>query len=77
MLVNRYNHTGQVAVATPTDRPKSVCNRYEIEVFWWRFCVVTLLFYFSLGIGACHRIESDLFLFPLYPELYRKSAVSC
>ena len=30
--VNRFNHTNLVAVFTPTDRPKSVRNRYIIEV---------------------------------------------
>ena len=31
-LVNRFNHTSGMAVVTPTDRPKLVCNRCVIEV---------------------------------------------
>ena len=53
-----------MTAVTPTDRPKSVCNRCVIEVFWWRFYVVTMLFGFFCGcMGVCHRTESDLFLF--------------
>ena len=40
--VNQVNHTGWVAVVTPTDRPKSVCNRCVIELFCGVVCVVTL-----------------------------------
>ena len=45
--VNWFKHTGWVAIVTQTDRPK-LCN----QSFWWRFCVVTLLFGFSVGVGA-------------------------
>ena len=38
--VNRFNHTRLVAIVTPTDRPKSVHNRFN-QSFRWRFCVVT------------------------------------
>ena len=31
--VNRFNHTSLVAVFTPTDSPKSICNRCLSEVF--------------------------------------------
>ena len=31
--VNQVNNTRWVAVVTPTDRPKSVCNRCVIELF--------------------------------------------
>ena len=54
-----------MAIVTPTDRPvgpQSLCNRS----FWWRFCVVTLLFgFFCWCRGFCHRNESDLFLYLL------------
>ena len=31
--------------------------------YWWRFCVVTLLFgFFCRCRGFCHRTESDRFL---------------
>ena len=42
--VNQVNHTSWVAVVTPTDRPKSVRNRYVIELFCGVVCVVTLPF---------------------------------
>ena len=44
---------------------KSVHNRCY-RSFWWRFCVLTLLFgfFFSGCRGFCHRTELDLFLFP-------------
>ena len=42
--VNQVNHTSWVAVVTPTDRPKSVCNRCLIELFCAVVCVVTLPF---------------------------------
>ena len=31
--VNQVNHTSWLAVVTPTDRPKSVRNRFVIELF--------------------------------------------
>ena len=31
--VNLFNRSSWVAIVTPTDRPKSLCNRCEIEVF--------------------------------------------
>ena len=62
--VNQVNHTSWVAVATPTDRPKSVRNRCVIELFCAVDCVVTLPFWhFCWCKGSCHRTESDLFLF--------------
>ena len=58
------NHTSWVALVTPTDRPKSVCNRCLIELFCGVVCVVTLPFWhFCWCRGFCHRTESDLFLF--------------
>ena len=38
------NYTSWVAVVTPTDRPKSVRNRYVIELFGGVVYVVTLPF---------------------------------
>ena len=53
-----------MTAVTPTDRPKSVHNLCVIEVFWWRFYVVTMfLGYFCGCRGVCHRTESDLFIF--------------
>ena len=62
---NRFNHTSWVVVVTSADRPQSVRNRCIIEVFWWRYYVVTLLLLcFSVDVkGFCHRTESDIFLF--------------
>ena len=42
--VNKVNHTSWVAVVTPTDRPKSVRNRYVIELFCDVVCGVILPF---------------------------------
>ena len=50
--VNRFNHTSWVAVATPTDRPKSVCNRCVIEVFGGVFVLTFCFLEFSLGVRA-------------------------
>ena len=41
-----------MTAVTPTDRPKSVRNRCVIEVFGGVFYVVTLLFGFSVSVGA-------------------------
>ena len=58
------NPTSWVAVDTPTDRPKSVCNRCVIKLFCGVVCVVTLPFWhFCWRWGICQRTESDLFLF--------------
>ena len=56
-LVGRWarkpvNHTSWVAVVTPTDRPKSVRNRYVIELFCGVVYVVTLPFDISVGVWA-------------------------
>ena len=62
--VNQVNQTSLVAVVTPTDRPKSVRNRYIIELLCGVVCVVALPFWhFCWCRGFCHRTESDLFLF--------------
>ena len=36
------NHTSWVAVATPTDRPKSIHNRCVIELFGGVFIILSL-----------------------------------
>ena len=41
-----------MAVVTPTDRPKSVRNRCEIELFCGVVCVVTFPVYICAGVGA-------------------------
>ena len=46
------NHTSWVALVTPTDRPKSVCNRCLIELFCGVVCVATCPFDISVGVGA-------------------------
>ena len=59
-----------MTAVTPTDRPKSVRNRYVIKVFGGVFYVVTLLFVFFFGCrGFFHRTESDLFIFLLHTYL--------
>ena len=66
--VNQVNHTSWVDVVTPTDRPKSVRNRYVIKLFFCGVvCIVTFTFWhFCWCRGFCHRTESDLFLFLLH-----------
>ena len=52
-----------LTAVSPTDRPKSVCNRCVIEVLV-AFFVVTMLFgFFCLCRGFHHRTESDVFFF--------------
>ena len=47
-----FNHTNWVAVVTSTDRPKSVRNRYIIEIFGGVFCCHFTFFEFSVGVKA-------------------------
>ena len=65
-LVNRFNQTNGEAVVTPTDRPKSVRNRYVIEVFGGVFVLSVCFSDFSVVVGAfvieLRRISS-FFLF--------------
>ena len=62
--VNRLTTPVGVAVVTPTDRPKSVCNCCLIELFCSVVCVFTLPFWrFYWCRGFCHRTGSDIFLF--------------
>ena len=64
--VNQVNQTSWVAVVTPNDRPKSVRNRYIIELLSGVVCVVILPFcHFCWLRGFCQRTESDIFLFLL------------
>ena len=49
--VNRFNYTSLMAVVTPTDRPKSVCNRCKIDVVGESVLSVCLL-EFSVGLRA-------------------------
>ena len=51
-MVNRFNHTSGVAVATVTDRPKSVRNRRVIEVFGGVFVLSFCFLDFSMDVGA-------------------------
>ena len=58
------NHISWVAVVTPTDRPKSVCNCCLIELFCGVVCVATLpLWHFCWYRGFCRRTGSDLLPF--------------
>ena len=50
--VGPVNHTSWVAVVTPTDRPKSVCNRCVIELFVVLFVFSLCPFDISAGVGA-------------------------
>ena len=59
MPVNRFNHTSWMALVTPTDRPKSVCNRCVIEVFGEVFVLSIGFRIFCLYRGFCHMTESN------------------
>ena len=48
--VNRFNYASWIAVIFPTGCPKSVPNSRVNKSFCLRFCVVTWLFEFSVGI---------------------------
>ena len=50
--VNQVNHTSWVAVATPTDRPKSVRNCCLIELFVALFVLSLCPFDISVGVGT-------------------------
>ena len=46
------NHTSWMTVVTPSDRPKSVCNRCVIERFGDVFVLSCCPFDIFVGIGA-------------------------
>ena len=52
MLVNRFNYTSWVAVATPTDLPKSIHYRCAIAVFGGVFVLSRCFLDFTVGVGA-------------------------
>ena len=51
-----------MAVVTITDRPKSVRNRFVIEVLGGAFVLSICFRIFYWYRGFCHRFESDLLL---------------
>ena len=51
-----------MTVVTPTDRPKSVRNLCDIEVFGG-VCVLSFFRIFGWYRGFCHRTETDLLPF--------------
>ena len=70
--VKPVNYTSWLAVVTPTDRPKSVRNRYVSNFLWRCLCCHFALFDISAGVGVfvIGLIESDLFLFLLSKNIY-------
>ena len=52
MFINRFNHSNEITVVTPTDRSKSIRNRCVIEVFGGVFVLSRWFFDFSFGVGA-------------------------
>ena len=56
-MSKRFCHTSLVAVVTPTDRPKSVCNRCVIEVFGGVFVLLCCFLEFAVDVGLCHKTE--------------------
>ena len=67
LVRKRDNHTSLVAVATPTDRHKSVRNRCVIKLFVGVFvlsrCFVDIVD--CCALKFCHMTEPDFFLFLL------------
>ena len=55
-----------MAIVTPTDRPKSVHNRYVIEVFGGVFVLLRCFLDFSVGVGAFVIGLSQIFSFFLF-----------
>ena len=51
-LVKPVNHTSSVALMTPTDRPKTVRNRFVIDLFMSLFVLSLCPFDISAGVGA-------------------------
>ena len=66
-----------MAIVTPTDRPKSIRNRCVIEFFGGVFVLSRCFLNFSVGEGAFHRNELDLFLFLLDSKRYVKMHKMC
>ena len=67
--VNRFNHTSWMTVVTPTDRSKSVRNRYVIEAFGGVFVLSIGFRIFRWCKGFCHKTEADLLLFLIHDIL--------
>ena len=52
MLIIMHNNTSGVTAVTPTDRSKSVRNRYVIEVCEGVFMLLQCFMDFSVSVGA-------------------------
>ena len=52
LRVYQFNHNSWVTVISPTNRPKSVHNRCEIEVFYGDFVLSCCFLKFSVGVRA-------------------------
>ena len=61
--VNRFNHASWVAIITPTDRPKSVRNRFVIEDFGGGFMLSRCFLDCSVDVGAFVIGPSQIFFF--------------
>ena len=66
--VNQVNHTSWVDVVTPTDRPKSVRNRWVIELFVVPFVLSLCPFDIFVGVGAFIIGLCNLFHFLLVQD---------
>ena len=64
--INQVNHTSWVTEVTPTDRPKSVRNRYVIELFVALFVLSLCPLDISVGVGAFVLGLSQISSFFLY-----------
>ena len=75
--VNQVNHTSWVAVATPTDRPKSLRNRCVIELVVALFVLSLCPFDISVGVLAFVIGLSQIsFLFLILQQFHRSIPTS-
>ena len=63
------HHTSRMTVVTPTDCPKSVCNRCVNEVFGGIIVLSICFRIFCWYRGFCHSTESDLLFLFIYKFL--------
>ena len=75
--VNQVNNTSWVAIVTPTDRPKSVRNRFVIDVFVALFVLSFCAFDISVGDGAFVIGLSQISFFSLYNIIFSSCMSGC
>ena len=74
--INWFNHTSWVAIVTPTDRPKSACNRCVISVFGGVFVLSRCFLDVPVGEGAFVIGLSQISSFSLMPLMAMTSKMA-